>query len=199
MKTKFLLFCLLISSATIFAEGYKIGDIARDFSLKNVDGKNVALADFKNAKGYVVVFTCNHCPFSKAYESRIMGLDKKYASLGYPVIAINPNDVNTVPEDSYDNMVVLAKEKNYTFPYLYDESQLIASTYGAARTPHVFVIQKVNGNNVVKYIGAIDNNADDANKVTAKFVENAVDALLAGKEIPLAETKAIGCTIKWKQ
>ncbi|MBK7850793.1 MAG: thioredoxin family protein [Bacteroidetes bacterium] len=199
MKTKFLLFCLLISSATIFAEGYKIGDIARDFSLKNVDGKNVALADFKNAKGYIVVFTCNHCPFSKAYESRIMGLDKKYASLGYPVIAINPNDVNTVPEDSYDNMVVLAKEKNYTFPYLYDESQLIASTYGAARTPHVFVIQKVNGNNVVKYIGAIDNNADDANKVTAKFVENAVDALLAGKEIPLAETKAIGCTIKWKQ
>ena len=199
MKTKFLLFCLLISSATIFAEGYKIGDIARDFSLKNVDGKNVALADFKNAKGYIVVFTCNHCPFSKAYESRIMGLDKKYASLGYPVIAINPNDVNTVPEDSYDNMVVLAKEKNYTFPYLYDESQLIASTYGAARTPHVFVIQKVNGNNVVKYIGAIDNNADDANKVTAKFVENAVDALLAGKEIPLVETKAIGCTIKWKQ
>ena len=199
MKTKFLLFCLLISSATIFAEGYKIGDIARDFSLKNVDGKNVALADFKNAKGYIVVFTCNHCPFSKAYESRIMGLDKKYASLGYPVIAINPNDVNTVPEDSYDNMIALAKEKNYTFPYLYDESQQIASTYGAARTPHVFVIQKVNGNNVVKYIGAIDNNADDANKVTAKFVENAVDALLAGKEIPLVETKAIGCTIKWKQ
>lgn len=199
MKTKFLLFCLLISSATIFAEGYKIGDIARDFSLKNVDGKNVALADFKNAKGYIVVFTCNHCPFSKAYESRIMGLDKKYASLGYPVIAINPNDVKTVPEDSYDNMVALAKEKNYTFPYLYDESQQIASMYGAARTPHVFVIQKVNGNNVVKYIGAIDNNADDANKVTAKFVENAVDALLAGKEIPLAETKAIGCTIKWKQ
>ena len=198
MKTKFLFFCLLLSSVTIFAEGYKIGDIARDFSLKNVDGKNVALADFKNAKGYIVVFTCNHCPFSKAYESRIMGLDKKYSSLGYPVIAINPNDVKTVPEDSYDNMVALAKEKNYTFPYLYDESQQIASTYGAARTPHVFVIQKVNGNNVVKYIGAIDNNADDANKVTAKFVENAVDALLAGKEIPLAETKAIGCTIKWK-
>jgi peroxiredoxin len=199
MKTKFLLFCLLISSVTIFAEGYKIGDVARDFSLKNVDGKNVALADFKDAKGYIVVFTCNHCPFSQAYESRIMGLDKKYASLGYPVIAINPNDVKTVPEDSYDNMVTLAKEKKYTFPYLYDESQQIASTYGAARTPHVFVIQKVNGNNIVKYIGAIDNNADDANKVTAKFVENAVDALLAGKEIPLAETKAIGCTIKWKQ
>lgn len=199
MKTKFLLFCLLISSVTIFAEGYKIGDVVRDFSLKNVDGKNVALADFKDAKGYIVVFTCNHCPFSQAYESRIMGLDKKYASLGYPVIAINPNDVKTVPEDSYDNMVTLAKEKKYTFPYLYDESQQIASTYGAARTPHVFVIQKVNGNNIVKYIGAIDNNADDANKVTAKFVENAVDALLAGKEIPLAETKAIGCTIKWKQ
>lgn len=199
MKTKFLLFCLLISSVTIFAEGYKIGDVARDFSLKNVDGKNVSLADFKDAKGYIVVFTCNHCPFSQAYESRIMSLDKKYASLGYPVIAINPNDVKSVPEDSYENMVARAKEKKYTFPYLYDESQQIASTYGAARTPHVFVIQKVNGNNILKYIGAIDNNADDANKVTAKFVENAVDALLAGKEIPLAETKAIGCTIKWKQ
>lgn len=199
MKTKLILFILVLSGIAVFAQGYKVGDTARDFSLKNVDGKQVTLKQFSDARGFIVVFTCNHCPFSKAYESRIIDLDKKYAALGYPVIAINPNDEKIVPEDSYSNMVALAKEKHYPFPYLYDESQEIASTYGASRTPHVFVLQKENDKNIVKYIGAIDNNADDAGKVTAKFVGNAVDALLAGKEVPLAETKAIGCTIKWKQ
>ncbi|HRH66468.1 MAG TPA: thioredoxin family protein [Bacteroidia bacterium] len=199
MKTKLILFILVLSGIAVFAQGYKVGDTARDFSLKNVDGKQVTLKQFSDARGFIVVFTCNHCPFSKAYESRIIDLDKKYAALGYPVIAINPNDEKIVPEDSYSNMVALAKEKHYPFPYLYDESQEIASTYGASRTPHVFVLQKENDKNIIKYIGAIDNNADDAGKVTAKFVGNAVDALLAGKEVPLAETKAIGCTIKWKQ
>ena len=198
MKTKLILLSLILSVLTSVAGGYKVGDTARDFSLKNIDGKNVSMADFTNSKGFIVVFTCNTCPFAKAYESRIINLDKKYAALGYPVIAINPNDVKIVPEDSYANMVELAKEKKYPFPYLLDESQEIASTYGASRTPHVFVIEKIKGANIIKYIGAIDNNVDDANKVTAKFVENAVDALLAGKEVQLAETKAIGCTIKWK-
>ena len=178
--------------------GYKIGDTVKDFSLRNVDGKMVSLGNYKEAKGFIVVFTCNHCPFAKAYESRIMALDKKYATKGYPVIAINPNDPSIVEEDSYANMVALAKEKNYSFPYLIDETQDIAHAFGAARTPHVFILKKEDGKNILKYIGAIDNNSEDAEKANEHFVENAVDALLAGKSVTTSETKAIGCTIKWK-
>ena len=181
------------------AGGYKIGDTARDFSLKNIDGKMVSMKDVKNAKGFIVVFTCNHCPFSKAYESRIMELDKKYSAKNYPVIAINPNDVSVVPDDSFENMVVLSKEKGYSFPYLYDESQEIATAYGATRTPHLYVLQKVDNKYIVKYIGAIDNNTEDADKADKKYIEGAVDALLAGKSVPTPETKAIGCGIKWKK
>lgn len=181
------------------AGGYKIGDTARDFSLKNIDGKMVSMKDVKNAKGFIVVFTCNHCPFAKAYESRIMELDKKYSAKNYPVIAINPNDVSVVPDDSFENMVVLSKEKGYSFPYLYDESQEIASAYGATRTPHLYILQKVDDKYIVKYIGAIDNNTEDADKADKKYVEEAVDALIAGKSVPTPETKAIGCGIKWKK
>ena len=181
------------------AGGYKIGDTARDFSLKNIDGKMVSMKDVKNAKGFIVVFTCNHCPFAKAYESRIMELDKKYSAKNYPVIAINPNDVSVVPDDSFENMVVLSKEKGYSFPYLYDESQEIATAYGATRTPHLYVLQKVDDKYIVKYIGAIDNNTEDADKADKKYIEEAVDALLAGKSVPTPETKAIGCGIKWKK
>ena len=181
------------------AGGYKIGDTARDFSLKNIDGKMVSMKDVKNAKGFIVVFTCNHCPFAKAYESRIMELDKKYSAKNYPVIAINPNDVSVVPDDSFENMVVLSKEKGYSFPYLYDESQEIATAYGATRTPHLYVLQKVDDKYIVKYIGAIDNNTEDADKADKKYIEEAVDALLAGKSVPTPETKAIGCSIKWKK
>jgi peroxiredoxin len=177
---------------------YKIGDTARDFSLKNVDGKEVSMAGYNSAKGFIVVFTCNHCPFAKAYESRIMDLDRKYASKGYPVIAINPNDPAAEPEDSYENMIRRSDEMKYSFPYLFDETQEIASAYGATRTPHVFILNRENGKLVVKYIGAIDNNTEDPEKADRKYVEEAVDALIAGKSVPLAETKAIGCTIKWK-
>ena len=133
---------MMLNYATVKAGEYKPGDMASDFKLKNVDGKMVSMADYKDAKGFIVIFTCNHCPFSKAYEQRIMNLDKMYAEKGYPVIAINPNDKTVEPDDSYDNMVVKAKEKNYSFPYLYDETQKIATAYGATRTPHVFVVQK---------------------------------------------------------
>src|SRR5690606_13667730 len=114
-------------------EGYKVGDKARDFSLKNIDDKIVSLANFKEAKGFIVVFTCNHCPFAVKYEDRIIAANKKYAPLGYPVIAINPNDVNVSPEDSFEKMKERAAEKGFDFPYLYDETQEIARTYGATR------------------------------------------------------------------
>lgn len=179
--------------------GYAVGDMAIDFNLKNVDGKMIKLTSYPKAKGYIVVFTCNHCPFSKAYEQRIIDLHNKYAPKGYPVIAINPNDATRQPEDSYANMQNLAKEKKYPFVYLHDATQEIAKAYGATRTPHVYILQKTKTGNKVAYIGAIDDNYEDEKAVTEKFTANAIDALLAGKTITKTSTKAIGCTIKWKK
>jgi len=178
--------------------GYKPGDDAKDFNLKNVDGRMVSLAGLPDTKGYIVVFTCNHCPFSQAYEQRIIDLDKKYRTLGYPVVAINPNDPVKVPEDGFDEMVKRSAQYGYTFPYLIDETQEVSKRFGAARTPHVFVLRRDKKKLVVEYIGAIDNNTEDAGKADKKYVEDAVDALLAGKSVEVKETKAIGCTIKWK-
>lgn len=197
MKQILILFIALILNLFANGEGYKIGDTARDFSLKNIDGKIVSMKNMKNAKGFIVVFTCNHCPFSKAYESRIIELDKKFSSKNFPVLAINPNDVNIVPEDSFEKMVENSKEKGFSFPYLHDETQEIAKAYGATRTPHVFVLQKVNEKFIVKYIGAIDNNTEDSEKADKKYIEDAVEALINGKNVLISETKAIGCGIKW--
>ncbi|MFN8299760.1 MAG: thioredoxin family protein [Chitinophagales bacterium] len=178
--------------------GYKVGDKATDFKLKNVDGKMVSLADYSTAKGFIVIFTCNHCPFSKKYEDRIVALDKAYKEKGYPVIAINSNDAAQNEEDSYQNMRVRAREKQFSFPYLHDETQEMAKTYGATRTPHVFILQKEAGSLIVKYIGAIDDNSDDTAAVKEKYAEKALDNLIAGKAVETTTTKAIGCTIKWK-
>ncbi len=178
--------------------GYQVGDNVADFNLKNVDGKNVSLAGLKNNQGAIVIFTCNHCPFSVAYEDRIIALHRKYESKGFPVVAINPNDPDKVPEDSYSNMKQRAKEKNFTFPYLNDATQEIARAFGAARTPHVFFLTRDGNTYKVAYIGAIDNNTDDPQAATQKYVETAVDELLAGKPVTTSFTKAIGCTIKWK-
>ena len=205
MKKINLVFSVLVLAlavqTSVFAQGsagkgYKPGDVATDFKLKNVDGKFVSLADYSKAKGYIVVFTCNHCPYAVAYEDRIIALDKKYASKGYPVIAINTNDPAAQPKDSYQAMQVRAKEKAFSFPYLFDDGQKIYPQYGATKTPHVFVLNKEKGKNVVRYIGAIDNNYADAADVSERYVEAAVDALLAGKEVKQTTTAAIGCSIK---
>lgn len=176
--------------------GYVVGDEATDFELKNVDGNMVSLADFEEAKGFIIIFTCNHCPYAMAYEDRIIALDKKYKEMGYPVIAINPNDPAISEGDSYEGMVERAKEKGFTYPYLFDEGQEIYPQYGATRTPHVFVLQKTDGKNIVRYIGAIDDNHEDEAAVKQKYVEGAVDALLTGATPNPDMTKAVGCTIK---
>lgn len=178
--------------------GLKVGDEAPDFSLKNIDGKMVSLADMKDAKGFLVIFTCNHCPYSKAYEDRIIALDKKYKSKGYPVVAINPNDPAQYEEDSFENMQKRAKDKGFTFPYLFDETQNTAKAYGASRTPHVYLLQKDNGKLIVRYIGAIDNDTEENNPDRTNFAANAVDALLSGSTPNPDFTKAIGCSVKWK-
>lgn len=177
-------------------DGYKVGDVAEDFTLKNIDGKMVSLSDYKNTKGVIVIFTCNTCPYAVMYEDRIVALDKKYADKGYPVIAIMPNNTDVKPGDNLEAMKQRAKEKGFTFPYLIDEDQTVYPKFGATKTPHVFILQKADGANLVEYIGAIDDNYKDASAVTTKYVEEAVDALLNSKEVPHKETKAIGCSIK---
>lgn len=185
-----------VINKTTTASGYKVGDIATDFSLKNTDGKKVSLKNMKAEKGYIVVFTCNHCPYAQAYEDRIVALDKKYKKLGYPVVAINPNNPAKQKEDSFELMQKRAKEKGFTFPYLLDEGQKIYPQYGATKTPHVYILQKTSKGNQVKYIGAIDDNYGDETAVKQKYAENALNELLQNKEVSVKETKAIGCSIK---
>lgn len=199
MKKLMLVFGLsLLTIAFIGAQGYKIGDKASDFKLKNVDGKMVSLKDFPNAKGYVVVFTCNNCPYAKAYQDRIIELDKKYKAKGFPVIAINSNDPSLSPEDSYDKMVIRAKEKKYSFPYLFDETQYVYRNYGAQKTPTTYLLQKEGNDLIVRYIGAIDDNYQDESQISQTYLKNAIEAVLVGNTPQPATTKAIGCGIKDK-
>ncbi|MDJ1494110.1 thioredoxin family protein [Cytophagaceae bacterium DM2B3-1] len=201
-KTQLALLLLLavgLVSARFAPAGYKVGDTVQDFSLKNVDGKMISLASNSQVKGYIITFTCNTCPVAKLYEERIIALDQKYASKGYPVLAIQPNDPGISPGDSYDLMQKRAKDKKYAFPYLVDETQAIAQTFGATNTPHVFVVKKDGDKFKVAYIGAIDNNSQDASQATKKYVEEAVDELLQGKAVTTPSAKAIGCGIKWKK
>lgn len=183
-----------------FGQGLKIGDKAPDFDLKSTEGKQINLKGIQGNKGAIVVFTCNHCPFSIAYEDRIIALHNKFTSLGYPVIAINANDAKQVPEESFRHMKKRAKEKSFPFVYLHDESQETAKAYGATRTPHVFILQKdSDGSHVLRYVGAIDNNTDDPAAADKKYVETAVNELLLGNIVSLTNTKAIGCSIKWRK
>ncbi len=188
----FLAFSLVVGA------GYKVGDKAADFKLQNVDGKYVSLADFDDARGFIVVFTCNGCPYAKAYQDRIIALDKKYKAKGYPVVAINPNDVDLRSEDKLEGMKKRSDEKGFTFPYLKDAKYEVYKTYGATRTPQIYVLEKDGGELVVKYIGTIDDNYQDASAVKEAYLANAVDALLAGNDPDPNSTKAIGCTIKQK-
>ena len=174
-----LLLCCLTCAHIYAADGLKVGDIAADFSLKNVDGSMISLKDYSSSKGIILIFTCNHCRFS--------------------VIAINPNDEVSVPEDSYDNMKIRAKEKGFVFPYIQDATQQIAKTYGATRTPHVYVLKNNSGVFSIAYIGAIDDNHSDAENVKEKYLANAIESLIQNKPASPDFTKAIGCSIKWKK
>jgi glutathione peroxidase-family protein len=192
------LFAFKNEPTTVLDKGYAIGDVVADFKLKSTSGGATSMAQNRSAKGYIIVFTCNHCPFSKAYESRVMALDRKYASQGYPVLAINPNDPAAYEEDTFENMQAVAKSKGYTFEYLQDESQNVARAFGAARTPSAYVVKREGDKFYMQYIGGIDDNSQDANGVTKRYVEDAVNSLLAGKPVVVNMTKSVGCAIKWK-
>ncbi len=196
------IFTLLVLFSTLaFApipteKGYDIGDVVTDFKLKNIDGEFVSLSDFETVKGFIVVFTCNTCPYAVLYEDRIEALNKKYAKLGYPVIAIMPNNVTTKPGDSMEAMQERAKEKGFTFPYLMDVDQSVYPQFGATKTPHTYILKSTKSGPVVQYIGAIDDNYSDPSLVKTYYVENAVDTLLNGGSVEVNKTKAIGCSIK---
>ena len=194
---KLLTLTLILFAALSYAQtsaGYSIGSTATDFELKNVDGNLVSLkGTFPDAKGYIVIFTCNHCPYAVLYEDRIKALNEKHSSNGYPVVAVNPNDPEIVPEDSFENMKERSEEKGFDFPYVFDEAQTIFPKYGALKTPHIFLLD---AEMTVRYIGAIDDNPRNADAVTINYVDNAIAALEQGNDPEPAETKAIGCRIK---
>lgn len=201
MKHTFLvLFALLGFALNANAEqGLEVGDKAVDFKLLNIDGSRVSLNDYQDEKGVVVIFTCNHCPYAhQAWEQRIIDLHKTYAPKGYLVVAINPNDSSVVASDSYSAMQERAKENDYPFPYLLDAKQNIFPAYGAKKTPHVYVLENEQEEFIVRYIGAVDNNYKDPEKVTEQYIADAVEALLQGRMPDPAKTKAIGCSIKVK-
>lgn len=172
------------------------GATAPGFNLKNIDGKMVSPESYPDAKGFILVFTANTCPYAIAYEDRLIALDKKFNPQGYPVIAINPNPPALSSGDSFEKMQEKAKTKKFRFPYLFDEGQKVTEQYGARVTPHIFLLKKEASGLKVMYTGALDNDTQDVNPDKTLYVENAIAALNAGREIEVASTKAIGCTVK---
>jgi peroxiredoxin len=181
----------------VLKRGYEVGDKVMDFELKNVDNKNISMAMDPANKGYILVFTCNTCPWARGYENRIIDLHNKYEDKGFPVIAIQPNDPTISKGDSFDEMQKRAADKKYPFPYLIDETQEITMAYGATKTPDIFLVQKQEDSYFLKYKGTIDDSPRDASKAEEKYVENALDELLAGSDVSTKTTKGLGCSIKW--
>lgn len=198
MKTKILLTVVLLTTTLYSAAQLKVGDTAPDFKLKNIDHQMVALSDYSNQKGVVIAFTCNHCPYAKLYEQRLIGIQSAYGPKGFPVVAINPNDPDLVPDDSFEKMVNNAREKGFNFPYLVDD-QSFFKQYGATRTPHIFLLKREGEGFRVAYIGAIDDNPQNADDVQDAYLAQAIEALLKGENPAVTETKAIGCSIKFKK
>ena len=203
-KIKLLLLLGLIGLGRTFTvsaqstKGYNLGDAIGDFRLKSVDGRTVSLADYRNQKGIILAFTSNHCPFAKAYENRLIALDRKFAAQGYPVLAIMPNDPSAYEEDSFDNMKVRAQSKAYPFAYVIDETQTTARAFGATRTPEFYVLKEAAGQFILEYTGSIDDNPQDEASTQRRYVDEAVTSLLAGRPVKSPITKPIGCAINWK-
>ena len=174
----------------------KIGSPAPDFNLPGVDGKKYALSFFAEEKALIVIFSCNHCPYVQAYENRIKQIQSDYAGKGASVVAINSNEDKGYPEDSFENMKKRATEQKFNFLYLRDEDQSVARAYDATHTPEIFLFDN---ERKLAFHGKIDDNWQEPNKVQNHYLRNALDELLAGKEISVPETFTIGCTIKWKK
>lgn len=195
-----ILWILVLYTLSMNAQPIAVGSIAPDFTLKGIDGQSVSLSDYADEKGVMVVFSCNPCPYVKAYEDRMIALHEMYAPQGVPVVYINPNDPVQQPADSFDEMKKRAADKSFPFPYLVDADQKVYPAYGATRTPEIFLLKNEGeGKFVVIYTGTVDDNYKDAAAVTVPYAANAVEALLAGKSPDPATTVAIGCGIKAKR
>ena len=177
----------------------QIGQPAPNFNLPAADGGRYSLEDFGDAKVLVVVFSCNHCPYVVGSEDRMIAFARGYAPRGVRVVAINSNETDNHPADSFDHMVRRAKEKGFPFPYLRDESQEVARAYGALRTPHYYAFDRgADGQWRLRYTGRMDDNPRTPGLQKTRELADAVDAVLAGKEPPVEVTNPIGCNVKWK-
>jgi peroxiredoxin len=171
-----------------------LGASVPDFNLKGVDGKMHQLADYAGAKVLAVIVTCNHCPTAVQYEDRIVALQRDYQDRGVQVVAINGNEIEGHPTDSFEHMVARASEKSFNFPYLRDDTQEYMWALGAGRTPEVFLFGP---DRKLAYHGRIDDNPRDAGQVTRHDLREALDEVLAGKAVSVPQTKSIGCNVKW--
>ncbi|MCY7356539.1 MAG: thioredoxin family protein [Rudanella sp.] len=187
-----------VQAQTPVAKGYAVGDAVVEFQVRKIDNQFVNLANYASQKGVVVVFMANHCPFSKAYEDRLMAIHNKFAAQGYPVLAVQASDVTIYPEDAYEVVQSRSRERGFTFPYTIDESQSVARAFGASRTPQAFVLVRTGGKFVVQYMGAIDDNPQDAAGVQKHYLDDALVSLTTGRAIQTNTTRPIGCAVKWK-
>jgi peroxiredoxin len=172
-----------------------IPQTAPSFTLPGVDGRDHSLGDYRDARALVLVQSCNHCPYVRAWEGRLNAIQKDYAEQGVRIVAVNSNDAASHPEDSFEEMQARASKQGFAFDYLYDERQSLASALGSKRTPEVFVFD---GDRKLVYHGAVDDNRDDT-AVDAHYLRDAVDAVLAGTAPAVADTAAVGCTVKWRK
>ncbi|MFH0991145.1 MAG: thioredoxin family protein [bacterium] len=173
-----------------------IGTVIPEFSaLPGTDSKQYSLSTFNEKKVLVIVFSCNHCPYVKAYEERMKAFQQDYEGKGVQLVAINANDTKDYPDDDFESMVKRAQEKGFNYPYLRDENQIVASAFNATHTPQFFVFD---AERKLRYIGKMDDNYQDPSAVKSTYLRNAVDAILSGQEVAEPETFSIGCTIKWR-
>ena len=171
------------------------GDKAVPFELPGVDDRRHGLADYADNEAVAMVFTCNHCPYARAWEDRLIEIQADFAGRGVQLVAISANDAEKYPDDSFPKMKERSEEKGFNFPYLYDESQEVARAYGAARTPEVFLFDK---GGTLRYHGTVDDDYDDPAAVRSHYLIDALEAVLKGSEPATKETAPVGCTIKWK-
>jgi len=184
-------------AAPVVALALSTGDAipAKTDPLKDTDGRQIKIADVSGAKGTLVVFTCNHCPYAQAWEDRIVALGNEYSEKGIGVVAINSNDPKVAPEDGLEEMQKRVKDKSFKFPYAVDETSAVAKAFGASKTPEVFLFD---AQGKLAYHGAVDDNSEDPNAVKEHYLKDALDAVATGRPVANAETKALGCGIKFR-
>jgi peroxiredoxin len=178
-----------------------IGNAMPEFAaLPSTDGKQYSSKDFDRSTILVIVFSCNHCPYVRAYEDRMIALQRDYSPRGVQLVAVNSNETANYPEDRFEEMVKRAKAKGFNFPYLRDENQSVADAFGATHTPQFFAFARSAGGMgwTLRYSGKMDDNWEHPTQVKENYLRNTLDALLAGSDVPTPETYSIGCTIKWR-